>query len=892
MTSIFISYSRQDFNFAKALYDELTAQGHQPWLDLIDLKPGEDWAKALSTAIIACDCFIVLASPWSVGAPNRYGSSIVRREWVEARQHQKPVLVLVIQSLHRDDLASIAKEDVLKDSSWIDIRAEPLAATQSVLSWIANPQVAQTGPLPQERRFFFLNVIPRVAHVTALSVIGGALLTLAIYSAMLIWVVLARMDPFDFTVIGTFFEQFLIVTCVVFAIGGCFLAVITLRTGIFAYTRRHNKQLDVLLSIGRLHLEFGTILSLSQAGEALYQYRNLGFRSGEIDLNSGALIFGGMSLFLALVTYLFYRLVKNSAVLARWQPAYISTGKKKIPPRGDEAQAETQHQTLATIDSDATILNVGLLYAAPDANFAVMLEETLGAAEVVVSTINAGYQDCKALIVILTEFLLADQQLTHQWQQAQEDSIPIIPVLLEQTGAELPLNWIDAQSDLHRACEEVVSVLQDQHSLAKQISDLAAPMRRGSTLTPWPDAMNRYHLWSAIMLSSVIKMIIAAFFTPLALQTVTDRSSFLYVAVVLLFLIGWLQLLSLAALLSRRISRQLLIEVNAFCILAGGISFLPIAPIVGRAFSVGDGSVSFIFMGIVEILVLFVIVKTPMLREWALGGRTVIFRFKRETNFYSLYAPLAILVIGALFWFLILFSGDSTIKSEGTYVVYGQPVEFRIAEGKYTEREWVFNGNQNDIVRVSLRVLGGSPSHFNLVLKASELKGVAELEVLVAYSAREEGQDYIILPDYRLANHGVYGVEIAGDGGQYQLTIDKVGEENSSIACGDILSGLVAEDVFWTEWYFDSQIDAEVLLTLDWLDSKPRLRVFDADNQLIADTYGLDSPSGMPFEGDSSGSLHEAWLRFDPESNTTYTILAGGYPIYEGDFVFSLQCPD
>src|SRR5262245_47085438 len=56
---VFISYAREDEEHARRLYKRLANAGFMPWLDRIDLVGGEDWDRAIRTALRASD-FIVL----------------------------------------------------------------------------------------------------------------------------------------------------------------------------------------------------------------------------------------------------------------------------------------------------------------------------------------------------------------------------------------------------------------------------------------------------------------------------------------------------------------------------------------------------------------------------------------------------------------------------------------------------------------------------------------------------------------------------------------------------------------------------------------------------------------------------------------------------------------
>ncbi len=66
----FISYSREDSEFALKLAEDLKAAGAAVWLDQLDIAPGQRWARAVEDALNACQRMLVILSPASVGSRN------------------------------------------------------------------------------------------------------------------------------------------------------------------------------------------------------------------------------------------------------------------------------------------------------------------------------------------------------------------------------------------------------------------------------------------------------------------------------------------------------------------------------------------------------------------------------------------------------------------------------------------------------------------------------------------------------------------------------------------------------------------------------------------------------------------------------------------------------
>ena len=63
---IFISFAREDYAVAKQLYHRLKGAGCKPWMDKVDLLPGQVFATAIPQVIRRCDFFIVCLSSRSV----------------------------------------------------------------------------------------------------------------------------------------------------------------------------------------------------------------------------------------------------------------------------------------------------------------------------------------------------------------------------------------------------------------------------------------------------------------------------------------------------------------------------------------------------------------------------------------------------------------------------------------------------------------------------------------------------------------------------------------------------------------------------------------------------------------------------------------------------------
>jgi hypothetical protein len=73
---IFIAYAKEDEALARRLYDALDRAGFSPWLDVKKLLPGQNWPRAIESAIEGSDFFIACFSRRSVRKKGGFQSEI------------------------------------------------------------------------------------------------------------------------------------------------------------------------------------------------------------------------------------------------------------------------------------------------------------------------------------------------------------------------------------------------------------------------------------------------------------------------------------------------------------------------------------------------------------------------------------------------------------------------------------------------------------------------------------------------------------------------------------------------------------------------------------------------------------------------------------------------
>lgn len=115
MSHVFISYSKMNRDYARALADKLLALGFNVWIDdRIDY--GEDWWREIVRAIKACGAFVVIMSPES--GESRW----VQREVTLADELRKPTFPLLLEG----DLLSSDYWAIFVRSQYVDVRSRQL----------------------------------------------------------------------------------------------------------------------------------------------------------------------------------------------------------------------------------------------------------------------------------------------------------------------------------------------------------------------------------------------------------------------------------------------------------------------------------------------------------------------------------------------------------------------------------------------------------------------------------------------------------------------------------------------------------------------------------------------------------------------------------------------
>lgn len=106
MAHIFISYSRENVDFARYLRVSLEHEGFPVWMDEKRLSAGMNWWKEIEHSIDTCGLFIVIMSP----AADQ--SMYVQNEILRALDKHKPILPVLLEGQVFSLLATVQYEDM------------------------------------------------------------------------------------------------------------------------------------------------------------------------------------------------------------------------------------------------------------------------------------------------------------------------------------------------------------------------------------------------------------------------------------------------------------------------------------------------------------------------------------------------------------------------------------------------------------------------------------------------------------------------------------------------------------------------------------------------------------------------------------------------------------
>lgn len=130
----FLSYSREDLEFALRLAKDLKKAGANVWMDKLDIRPGQRWDRKVQEALTNCMRLLVILSPSSID------SDAVMDEVAFAIGKQKEVIPV----FYRDCGVPFR----LVRIQYVDFRTDYFRGFQELLETVAVEQRLESAPTP------------------------------------------------------------------------------------------------------------------------------------------------------------------------------------------------------------------------------------------------------------------------------------------------------------------------------------------------------------------------------------------------------------------------------------------------------------------------------------------------------------------------------------------------------------------------------------------------------------------------------------------------------------------------------------------------------------------------------------------------------------------------
>jgi TIR domain len=113
---VFIAYVQEDLCFAKKLYEALEKSGFRPWLDKKKLMPGQNWPRAIETAIQTSDFFVACFSRWAISKRGSFHSELRYALFCAAKV---PLDEIFLIPLRLDDC--VVPNHISKQTQYLDL---------------------------------------------------------------------------------------------------------------------------------------------------------------------------------------------------------------------------------------------------------------------------------------------------------------------------------------------------------------------------------------------------------------------------------------------------------------------------------------------------------------------------------------------------------------------------------------------------------------------------------------------------------------------------------------------------------------------------------------------------------------------------------------------------
>ena len=109
---LFISYRRVDEDFARKIHGALTNEGLDVWLDVVNIRAGDDWSDSIHRGLVGSDVMLLIVTPESMESSN------VADEWKYFHSRSRPIIPVHLRTvedlhyqLHRLQYVDFSNQD-------------------------------------------------------------------------------------------------------------------------------------------------------------------------------------------------------------------------------------------------------------------------------------------------------------------------------------------------------------------------------------------------------------------------------------------------------------------------------------------------------------------------------------------------------------------------------------------------------------------------------------------------------------------------------------------------------------------------------------------------------------------------------------------------------------
>lgn len=115
---VFLCHASDDKPRVRELYDRLKADGFEPWLDEVDLLPGQDWKLEITKAVRAAAAVLVCLSRTSV-RKRGYAQKEIRLALDVADEQPEGAIYVIPVRLEECDVP-----ERLRSYQWVDVAGD------------------------------------------------------------------------------------------------------------------------------------------------------------------------------------------------------------------------------------------------------------------------------------------------------------------------------------------------------------------------------------------------------------------------------------------------------------------------------------------------------------------------------------------------------------------------------------------------------------------------------------------------------------------------------------------------------------------------------------------------------------------------------------------------